>query len=134
MNPHWCITPLNLFLQKEYFRNRFLLFGDALHVVHPFAGQGFNMILRDLYSLSNILNRKLSLGLDIGSSDVLKEFSNETKPRNFVYSMSIDFLKKIFSYKKTYFNKFRVSSIKNINKSNFLKEIIYDFADKGLKF
>lgn len=125
---------LNLFLQKEYFRNRFLLFGDALHVVHPFAGQGFNMILRDLYSLSNILKRKLSLGLDIGSSDVLKEFSNETKPRNFVYSMSIDFLKKIFSYKKTYFNKFRVSSIKNINKSNFLKEIIYDFADKGLRF
>ena len=39
---------LNLFIRNIYFQDRVLLFGDALHEVHPLAGQGFNMVLRDL--------------------------------------------------------------------------------------
>ena len=91
---------LNLLIRKIYYRDRVLLFGDALHEVHPLAGQGFNMVLRDLAILEKTLKDKIGLGLDIGSSDILSEFSNETKSRNFVYAMGIDFLKNSFSFQK----------------------------------
>jgi len=120
---------LNFLIRKKYFEYRTLLFGDALHVVHPFVGQGFNMTLRDLASLEKIIEKKLKLGLDIGSTDVLSEFSSEVRPRNFAFSIGVDFIKNTFSYKKL-----RNSSLKAVNKNNFLKNIFFNIADKGFKF
>ena len=62
---------LSFAIAKKYFDGRVLLFGDALHKVHPLVGQGFNMVLRDLSYLKKILKDKINLGLDIGSSDIL---------------------------------------------------------------
>ena len=91
---------LNFLLRSKYYQDRILLFGDALHMLHPFVGQGFNMILRDLVSLEKILSEKINLGLDIGSLDVLSEFSNTTKPRNFAFSVGVSLLKNSLSLKK----------------------------------
>ena len=120
---------LKFFIRNKYFQDRILLFGDALHVVHPFAGQGFNMILRDLESLEKILDKKINLGLDIGSSDILSEFSYEIKPRNFAFSIGVDFLKNSLSFKKL-----RNNTLKILNRSNFAKDIFFNIADKGFKF
>ena len=125
---------LNLSIRRKYYQDRVLLFGDALHEVHPLAGQGFNMVLRDLAILEKTLKDKIDLGLDIGSSDILSEFSNETKARNFVYSMGIDFLKNSFSFQNQSLKKFRNKFITNLNKSNFVKNVFFNLADKGLKF
>ena len=125
---------LKFLIRNKYYENRTLLFGDALHVVHPFAGQGFNMILRDLYSLIGILENKINLGLDIGSSDILSEFTEKTKSRNFIHSISIDFLKDFFSFKNNLFNKFRYSVLKNLNNNNYLKDRFLNVANKGFKF
>jgi 2-polyprenyl-6-methoxyphenol hydroxylase-like FAD-dependent oxidoreductase len=97
--------------------------------VHPFAGQGFNMILRDLASLEKILDKKINLGLDIGSSDILSEFSYEIKPRNFAFSIGVDFLKNSLSFKKL-----RNNTLKILNRSNFAKDIFFNIADRGFKF
>ena len=105
-----------------------------MHVVHPLVGQGFNMVLRDLESLKKILESKINLGLDIGSLDVLSEFSKETKSRNFLYSIGIDFIKNFFSYQNEYFKKFRDKMITAINKEKNVKNIFFNFADKGFKF
>ena len=120
---------LNFLICKNYYKDRILLFGDALHVVHPFAGQGFNMTIRDLESLEKILYKKLNLGLDIGTADILEEFSSKTKPRNFIYSMGIDLIKNTFSFKK-----FRNNVLKILNKSNIAKNMFYDIANQGFKF
>ena len=120
---------LKFFIRNKYFQDRTLLFGDALHVIHPFAGQGFNMTLRDLASLEKILNKKINLGLDIGSLDVLSEFSDEIKPRNFAFSIGVDFLKNSLSFKKL-----RNNALKILNRSNFAKNIFFNIADKGFKF
>ncbi len=120
---------LKFFIRNKYFQDRTLLFGDALHVIHPFAGQGFNMTLRDLASLGKILNKKINLGLDIGSLDILSEFSDEIKPRNFAFSIGVDFLKNSLSFKKL-----RNSALKILNRSNFAKDIFFNIADKGFKF
>ena len=125
---------LKFFIRNEYYQDRTLLFGDALHVVHPFVGQGFNMTLRDLVCLEKILRKKINLGLDIGSSDMLSEFSKETKPRNFAFSVSVDLLKNSFSIRNKYFKKIRNNILMILNRNNFVKDIFFNIADKGFKF
>ena len=120
---------LKFLIRNQYFKDRILLFGDALHILHPFVGQGFNMTLRDLANLKKILGKKINLGLDIGSLDILSEFSNEIKPRNFAFSIGVDFLKNSLSFKKL-----RNNTLKILNRSNFAKDIFFDIADKGFKF
>ena len=120
---------LSFLIRNKYYLERTLLFGDALHLMHPFIGQSFNMTLRDLICLKKILEEKINLGLDIGSIDVLSEFSGETKPRNFSFSISSDILKNILSFKKA-----RNGIFKILNKSNFAKNIVFDVANKGFRF
>jgi 2-octaprenyl-6-methoxyphenol hydroxylase len=125
---------LNFLIRKRYFIDRTLLFGDALHMIHPFAGQGFNMILRDLSSLVKILGKKINLGLDIGSLDILSEFSKETKSTNFAFSFGLDVLKNSFDIKNTYLKNIRNNVIKNLNRNELFKNIFFNIANKGLKF
>ena len=120
---------LNLLIRKKYYLDRTLLFGDALHLMHPFVGQSFNMTLRDLDCLEKILKQRINLGLDIGSSDVLSEFSYKTKPRNFSFSIGSDILKNALSFKKA-----RDDILKILNKSKFAKEVVFDVANKGFRF
>ena len=120
---------LNLLIRNKYYIERTLLFGDALHLMHPFVGQSFNMTLRDLRCLKKILEEKINLGLDIGSSDVLSEFSNEAKPRNFSFSIGSDLLKNTIIFKKI-----RNDIFKILNKSNFVKEVVFDVANRGFRF
>ena len=93
-----------------------------------------NRILRDLASLIKILKNKINLGLDIGSSDILSEFSNKIKPGNIVYSLGIDLIKNIFSFKNESFKKFRNQMIGKIDKNKFIKNLFFNLADKGVKF
>ena len=116
-------------MRKKYYSDRTLLFGDMLHQMHPFVGQSFNMTLRDLKSLEKIIKDKINLGLDIGSSDVLSEFSNKAQPRNFSFSVGSDLLKNMLSFKKA-----RNDIFKILNKSNLAKDIMFDVANKGFRF
>ena len=120
-------------IRRKYYKERILLFGDALHVVHPMVGQGFNMILRDLMSLKKIINKKINLGLDIGSSDILSEFLQNTKPGNFIYSMGIDSIKKFFDIESRNLKNFRNVIIKKLNKNTRAKNIFFNLADKGIE-
>tara|TARA_Y100000590_G_scaffold4227_1_gene5589 strand:+ start:7881 stop:9041 length:1161 start_codon:yes stop_codon:yes gene_type:complete len=123
---------LNFLIRNKYYKERILLFGDALHVVHPFAGQGFNMILRDLGCLEKIFAKKIGLGLDIGNSDTLNEFSDETKPKNLIYSVGLDALKKTFSLKNQLIKDKRNNLLRILNSNNFTKKIFYRIANSGL--
>ena len=125
---------LNLSIRNKYFQDRILFFGDILHVVHPLAGQGFNMIVRDLIELKNIMSERVNLGLDIGSFDVLSKFVSNTKLKNFAYSAGIDVVKKTFSYNNKPYKKIRNTIILNLNKNNFIKDFFTNIADRGLKF
>ena len=121
-------------IPKKYFDGRVLLFGDALHKVHPLAGQGFNMILRDLSDLKKTLKDKTSLGLDIGSTDSLIEFSDEIKSKNFIYSVGIDIIRNCFNSRNNSFQNIRNKFIRKLNQNSFAKNIFYNIADKGIRF
>ena len=73
------LKSLNL---RSYYHNNILAFGDLLHKIHPLAGQGFNMTIRDIKVLMNIIKDKLDLGLPLDSS-VNIEFEKNLKHKNF---------------------------------------------------
>ena len=64
----------------------------------------------------------------------MSKFANETRPKNFIYSLGIDFLKNAFSLNNESIKKVRNEVISNLNKSNLAKDIFINIADKGLKF
>ena len=124
---------LNLLIRKKYFKDRILLFGDVIHAVHPLAGQGLNMTIRDLISLKKILKYKMELGLDIGSSEILSEFSKETKSSNLIYSLGIDVIKNFFSKKNYPMKNFSYKVIKKLNNNALVKNLFLNLADKGIR-
>ena len=66
--------PLSLRLARDFVKPRFCLVGDAAHSIHPLAGQGLNLGLRDAAALAESVVEAHRLGLDIGSADVLERY------------------------------------------------------------
>jgi len=127
------INQFNLYFSvpREYYYKNILSFGEALHQIHPLSGQGLNMIIRDIKLLSSFIRKKIDLGLDLNIS-ILKEFSDEIKSYNYLFSKSIDLTEKYFSINNKFFNKASDQLLKNINKNIILKNILTDIADKGI--
>ena len=66
--------PLHLQIARDFVAPRLALVGDAAHVVHPIAGQGLNLGLRDVAALAEVVIEAIRLGLDHGSDDVLGRY------------------------------------------------------------
>ena len=71
------LFPLELTMPKSMIENRFILIGDSAHSIHPIAGQGFNLTIRDIKSFVEECHKRKSLGLDIGSKIFLKIFERK---------------------------------------------------------
>jgi 2-octaprenyl-6-methoxyphenol hydroxylase len=67
--------PLGMWIAKEFHRPRLALIGDAAHVVHPLAGLGLNLGLKDAAALAECIADAFGLGQDIGSEQVLSRYS-----------------------------------------------------------
>jgi len=68
--------PLQLLQAKESVRARLALMGNSMHALHPIAGQGFNLGLRDVATLVDVILDARSSGRDIGELDVLQRYAN----------------------------------------------------------
>ena len=117
--------------RNYYFRN-ILLFGEGLHQIHPLAGQGFNMTLRDLKILIKIITSKKNLGLPIDES-VNQEFENQIKHFNFLFANGVDFFYEFFSLQNYYFKLYSNKIFKKLDKNKKIKELFISLADYGLK-
>ena len=122
---------LNSSSSRSYHHQNILAFGDLLHRIHPLAGQGFNMSIRDIKVLSEIIQNKIDLGLQLDSS-VLIDFEKETKIKNFIFSSSIDFIYEIFNFDKKTRGKNFNKILKIIGKNKNLTDYFIKLADKGL--
>lgn len=94
--PRWCY-PLSFQHAKTYVGDRLVLVGDAAHAIHPIAGQGFNMGLRDAAALAEILVQARSEGRDLGGKFTLAQFEDWRKFDNTVLTHACDVFNKLFS-------------------------------------
>ena len=123
--------PLKLSLKKNYFKKNTIVLGDGLHSVHPVAGQGFNLVLRDIKSIKELIEYNLSLGLPIKNSTIPKDFSNKRKPENILFSLGIDTTRNFFKSNK-YTDPFKKSILDSFSKSKFLKNLAKKIANTGI--
>lgn len=89
--------PLTMLLADAYAKERFALVGDAAHGIHPIAGQGFNLGVRDVAALAEILVEGRRAGLDIGSMQVLERYVRWRRFDNLMLSSFMDGLTRLFS-------------------------------------
>lgn len=94
--PRWSY-PLTLQLARDYVRPRLALVGDAAHGIHPIAGQGLNLGLRDVAAAAEVVVDAARLGLDIGALDVLERYQRWRRFDNVALSLLMDGLNRLFS-------------------------------------
>ena len=124
---------LSFSFARNYYYNNILFFGDNIHKVHPLAGQGFNMIIRDIIILENIIDQKLTLGLPLDKS-IFKDFESKTKHLNFLFSSGIDIIHEFFKFENKIGNKYSEELIKYLGKNKLFNKYMPNIADKGLLF
>jgi 2-octaprenyl-6-methoxyphenol hydroxylase len=96
VGPKFCY-PLSLVHADRYIDNRLALAGDAAHGMHPIAGQGFNLGLRDVAALSEVIVDALRLGLDPGTTAVLERYQRWRRFDNMAMLAVTDGLNRLFS-------------------------------------
>ena len=124
--------PLKSLHLRSYYHGNILAFGEVIHKIHPLAGQGFNMILRDIKSLVNLIIRRKKIGLELDYS-ICSEFENKTKHKNFVFAESIDFIYEFFNFENKIKKNILSKSLQYIGKKKFINKYFKKFADKGFE-
>jgi 2-octaprenyl-6-methoxyphenol hydroxylase len=89
--------PLGLFTARSFIAERLALIGDAAHIIHPIAGQGLNMGLRDVAALAEAVADAARLGLDIGAPDVLERYQRWRRFDTMTMGVATDSLNRLFS-------------------------------------
>jgi 2-octaprenyl-3-methyl-6-methoxy-1,4-benzoquinol hydroxylase/2-octaprenylphenol hydroxylase len=89
--------PLKLQLAERYQAERFVLLGDAAHVVHPLAGQGVNLGLRDVAELRDSLVAARDAGRDFASSQVLRRYARRRRSADTLDAHGFDALARIYA-------------------------------------
>ena len=89
--------PLGLFVARAFIGDRLALIGDAAHVIHPIAGQGLNLGLRDVAALAEAIADAARLGLDVGGAQVLDRYQRWRRFDTMAMGLATDGLNRLFS-------------------------------------
>jgi 2-octaprenyl-3-methyl-6-methoxy-1,4-benzoquinol hydroxylase/2-octaprenylphenol hydroxylase len=90
--------PLRLSLAKSYQAPRMVLVGDAAHAVHPLAGQGVNLGLRDVAELRDCLLAARQAGRDLGAPHVLRRYARRRRSADTLDAFGFDALARIYGW------------------------------------
>ena len=124
------LMSLNL---RSYYHKNILAFGDLLHKIHPLAGQGFNMTIRDIQILLEIIRDRLDVGLSI-DSHVNYEFQKKIRHKNLIFSNGIHLIQDLFNIERKMKTKFLSKSIKTIGNHPSINKMFTKIADRGTLF
>uniref|UniRef100_A0A3P8UDK9 Ubiquinone biosynthesis monooxygenase COQ6, mitochondrial n=1 Tax=Cynoglossus semilaevis TaxID=244447 RepID=A0A3P8UDK9_CYNSE len=122
--------PLGMGHASEYVRQRVALIGDAAHRVHPLAGQGANLGLGDVASLTRLLSQAAFNGKDLGAIQHLLEYETDRQRHNLPMMAAIDLMKRLYSTNSAPVVLLRTFGLQATNMLPTLKEQIMSFASK----
>ncbi len=114
--------PLDLHLARSYAAPRLAVIGDAAHSVHPIAGQGLNLGLRDAAALADVVADAARLGMDIGAPPVLERYEQWRRFDSTVSALSFDGLNRLFSNDSTVLRAARDAGLGVVDRLPSLKQ------------
>jgi 2-octaprenyl-6-methoxyphenol hydroxylase len=91
------VHPLGFFVARSFIAERVAVIGDAAHVIHPIAGQGLNMGLKDVAALAEVIVDAARLGLDPGTANVLDRYQRWRRFDTVAMGLATDGLNRLFS-------------------------------------
>jgi len=91
------VYPLSWMQSREHYRPRLAIIGNAAHTMHPVAGQGFNLGLRDVAAIAEVIVDAIEQGEDIGAPAVLKRYAQWRKKDQLQTAISTDSIVRVFS-------------------------------------
>ncbi len=138
-NTKYKILKINDFLNFElkasslrsYYHKNIIAFGDMLHRLHPLAGQGFNMTIRDMKEIHRLIIFKKEHGLDLDLS-LSSEFEKNMKDKNYLFSSGIDFIYEFFNLENKINKNIVSKSLKFLGKNKITNNFFTKLADSGL--
>lgn len=129
------IFQLSAHINNSFYSDRLVFVGDSAHTVHPIAGQGWNLGLRDIHNLYLILKEANELGLELGNNLVLKKYNNKCYYDAFFLYQITDKLNYIFSMENVLIKKLRHLGIDFIDNNHKINSLISSYAmGKKLNF
>ncbi len=120
--------PLNLQHAERYWANRLILVGDAAHGIHPIAGQGLNLGLRDIAALTEVLSQSARLGLDLGHPDVARRYERWRRSDNFTTAFATDALVRLFGIPGKTAERVRSTGLAAVNRLPILRRAFMAIA------
>src|SRR6056300_405991 len=130
---NWSSFKLRSSSLRNYYKGNILAFGDLLHKIHPLAGQGFNMSLRDIKLLSDLIDEKINLGLDLDES-ICHEFQKKSQSKNFIFLSGIDWVYELFNIESKINSNLLKKSINIIGSNKVVNGFLQKFADSGIRY
>lgn len=120
--------PLRLQIAKEFVATRVALIGDAAHVVHPIAGQGMNLGLKDVAALAEVLVEAVRHGQDLGSVEVLERYQRLRRFDTGLMALATDALNILFSNDQPIVRVARDVGLGLVDRAPFLKNAFIGHA------
>ncbi len=120
--------PLRLREASRYVEGRCVLVGDAAHVVHPLAGQGVNLGLRDVACLRRVLGEARRRGADIGAAHILRRYARERRSENALAAHAFDLIERTFSPGSLPLAALRGAALKAAGRFGPLRRLLVDAA------
>ena len=93
--------PLSYFVARSFVAERLALVGDSAHVIHPIAGQGLNLGLKDVAALAEVVVDAARLGMDLGGADVLERYQRWRRFDTMAMGVATNSLNFLFSNQST---------------------------------
>jgi 2-octaprenyl-6-methoxyphenol hydroxylase len=115
--------PLGYFVARSFIAERLALVGDAAHVIHPIAGQGLNLGLKDVAALAEVVVDAARLGIDLGQSDVLESYQRWRRFDTMAMGLATNSLNLLFSNKSTLLRAVRDIGLGLVDRAPPLKEM-----------
>ena len=119
---------LTAHINSSFYDDKIVFVGDSAHSVHPIAGQGWNLGIRDIYNLFKVLQEGKDLGLEPGNKMILKKYNDYTYYDAFTLYHITDKLNSIFCFDNILINKIRSIGIDYIDNNKVVNSLISSYA------